>query len=163
MQYSVKLGHLEMEMYTNKGLIVHQHFGGGVEHVEQTDAAGVVQVDELVRRHPRAVEAQWQEFMAEHVGQLEPVALDARPLVRRRQQHHGGDDEREHEHDDQQGDEDAPPVALVGVARHQLLHARSQKGKRANNRQSRLALAYIAFEFQISIYFWSAICACMCM
>jgi len=154
-----------MRYYTNKGLIVHQHFGGGVEHVEQTDAAGVVQVDELVRRHPRAVEAQWQEFMAEHVGQLEPVALDARPLVRWRQQHHGGDDEREHEHDDQQGDEDAPPVALVGGARHQLLCTRvRRKGKRANNRQSRLALAHtLHLNFKSHLFLIGHLCVRVCV
>lgn len=84
--------------------------------------------------------------MAEHVGQLESVALDTGPFVRRRQQHHGGDDEPEHEHDDQQGDDDAPPVALVGVARHQLLCTRVRR-KRKGKQPS---ITRVSFAFQIS-------------
>lgn len=59
--------------------------------------------------------------MTEDVLEFEPGPLDSGTLVGGRQEDDGRDDQRQDDHDHQERYQDAPPVALVRVARHELL------------------------------------------
>lgn len=89
---------------------------------------------------PGAVEAWRVQVRPRHVLPLQFVTFDPGPLVRRRQQHDGEDDQAQHRADHQQGDQNAPPVPLVGRRGHQLL--RTQDAWRTLLKQPQTAFAY---------------------
>lgn len=60
------------------------------------------------------------EIMGKNVLEVNAPTLDTRAVIRRGQQHYRSDYECEHCQNHQQGYQDASPVTLVGVARHQL-------------------------------------------